>query len=219
MITSFIDYAWQHLPALLEGTKYTLLIWIIGVSGGFVFGWLLAIGRAYGNRIVHPLATIYIEIFRGTPMLAQMFIIYIGLPNVGLVLSPLAAAIWAIGLNTSAYQAEYFRGGIGAVRSGQMMAARAIGLTRMQAILYIILPQAFRIALPQWLNEVILELKYTSVAFTIGVAELMGQAKQIGANTFTYFQIFVLAAAIYVILVTILAIFFGMIERRYALRQ
>src|SRR5699024_3531803 len=182
-------------------------------------GWVLAVVRAYGNRYLRPLATVYIEVFRGTPMLAQMFIIYLGLPNIGIVLSPLASAIWAIGLNTSAYQAEYFRGGIGAVRSGQMTAARSIGLTRMQSIIYVILPQAFRISLPQWLNEVILELKYTSIAFTIGVAELMGQAKEIGSTTFTYFKIFILAAIIYVILVTIVTTFFGMVEKRYALRQ
>src|SRR5699024_510083 len=182
-------------------------------------GWVLAVVRAYGNRYLRPLATVYIEVFRGTPMLAQMFILYIGLPNIGIVLSPLAAAIWAIGLNTSAYQAEYFRGGIGAVRSGQMEAARSIGFSRMQGIIFVVLPQAFRIALPQWLNEVILELKYTSVAFTIGVAELMGQAKEIGASTFTYFRIFLLAAIIYVILVTIVTSISDVFEKRYALRQ
>lgn len=219
MPSSFIQYALQHLPALIEGTKYTLLIWIVGVSGGFVFGWLLALGRTYGNRILRPLATCYIEVFRGTPMLAQMFIIYLGLPHVGIVLTPLSAAIWAVGLNTSAYQAEYFRGGIGAVRSGQMTAARSVGLTRLQAIMHVVLPQAMRIALPQWTNEVILELKYTSIAFTIGVAELMGQAKLIGSTTFTYFQIFLLAAIIYVILVTIVTLVFDVLERRYALRQ
>lgn len=215
----FAQYAWAHLPALITGTKYTLLIWVIGVTGGFFFGWILAIGRTYGNRFVRPLATTYIEVFRGTPMLAQMFILYMGLPNIGIVLSPFAAATWAIGLNTSAYQAEYFRGGIGAVRSGQLTAARSIGLTRMQGIVYIVLPQAFRIALPQWVNEVILELKYTSVAFTIGVAELMGAAKQIGSNTFSYFQIFLLAAIIYVILVSIVTTFFSAVEKRYALVQ
>lgn len=216
---SFIDYALQHLPALLMGLKYTLLIWIIAVSGGFVFGWILAIGRAYGNWFVRALAIGYIELFRGTPMLAQMFIIYMGLPEVGIVLSPLWAATWAIGLNTSAYQAEYFRGGMSAIRSGQMSAARAVGLSRFQAILHVILPQAFCIALPQWLNEVILELKYTSIAFAIGVMELMGAAKHIGATTFTYFQIFLVAGLIYLVVVNILMSVFDVVEKRYALRQ
>lgn len=216
---NFIDYAMQHLPTLLVGLKYTVLIWIIAISGGFIFGWILAIGRAYGNWFVRSLAIGYIELFRGTPMLAQMFIIYMGLPEVGIVLSPLWAATWAIGLNTSAYQAEYFRGGMSAIRTGQMSAARAVGLSQLQAIIHVILPQAFRIALPQWLNEVILELKYTSVAFTIGVMEIMGAAKHIGANTFTYFQIFLLAALIYLIVVNILMAFFDVVEKRYALRQ
>lgn len=219
MLESFAHYAWENLPALLEGTKYTLLIWVIAVTGGFFFGWLLAVGRVYGNRFVRPLATTYIEVIRGTPMLAQMFIIYMGLPNLGVVLTPLSAAIWAIGINTSAYQAEYFRAGIGSVRSGQLQAARSIGMSHLQGIFHVVLPQAMRIALPQWLNEVILELKYTSVAFTIGVAELMGQAKQIASSSFDYFQIFVLAAIIYVVLVTILTSFFDIIEKRYALKQ
>lgn len=218
-MASFLEFVWHYLPELLKGTRYTLLIWVVGVSGGFIFGWLLAIGRVYGNRFLRPLAIAYIELFRGTPMLAQMFIIYMGLPEIGIVLSPLWAAVWAIGLNTSAYQAEYFRGGISAIRSGQMTAARAIGLSRRKAIFYVILPQAFRIALPQWLNEVILELKYTSIAFAIGVMELMGAAKHIGSTTFSYFQIFLAAALIYLVVVNILMSIFDVVEKRYALRQ
>lgn len=216
---TFLRFAWQHLPALLRGTELTLLIWVVSVTFGFVFGWGLALTRTYGNRLWHALATAYIELFRGTPMLVQMFIIYMGLPNVGIVLSPVTAAIVAIALNTSAYQAEYFRGGIGAIRSGQMVAGRAIGMSRGQAIRNIIMPQALRIALPQWSNEVILELKYTSIAFAIGVQELMGQAKLIGSNTFSYFQIFIVAALVYVVLVSIFTTVLDQLEKRYALRH
>lgn len=219
---SFFDFAWQNLSALLKGTQYTVLIWVVSVTFGFVFGWVLAIARVYGNRLWHALAVGYIELVRGTPLLVQMFIVYLGLPEVGIVFRPMVAAMVAIGLNTAAYQAEYFRGGIRAIRRGQMIAARAIGMTRRQAILHIILPQALRVALPQWSNEVILELKYTSVAFAISVPELMGQAKMIGADSFRYFQIFLVAAVIYLVLVTLVTLVTAVLDRletRYALRH
>ena len=216
---TFFHFAWQHLPALLKGTEATLVIWIISVTFGFFFGWCLALARAYCKWVGRVLATGYIELFRGTPMLVQMFIIYMGLPSLGIVLSPITAAIVAIGLNTAAYQAEYFRAGIGSIPSGQMVAARSIGMSRSQAIRNILIPQAMRIALPQWSNEIILELKYTSIAFAIGVQELMGQAKLIGSNTFDYFQIFVVAAVIYVVLVSAITTVLGQLEKQYALRQ
>ncbi len=214
----FLIFAWQSLPALLRGTEFTLVIWIVSVSFGFFFGLLLSVMRVYGNRFWYGVSTVYIEFIRGTPMMVQMFVVYLGLPEIGIVFSPVTAAIVAIGLNTAAYQAEYFRGGIRSIWSGQMTAARAIGMSRRQGILYIILPQALRIALPQWSNEVVLELKYTSIAFAISVPELMGQAEIIGADTYRYFDIFVVAAVIYLILVSIVTRVLGIVEKRFALR-
>lgn len=216
---SFLQFAWQNLPSLLKATEYTLLIWIVSVVFGFFFGWLLALGRYYGHRSIKIASVAYIELFRGTPMLVQLFVVYMGLPHIGLVFSPNWAAIIAIGLNTAAYQAEYFRGGFKAIKSGQMESARAIGMKRIKAIRYIIMPQAFRIALPQWSNELILELKYTSIAFTVGAQELMGQAKIIGSNTFQYFQIFLVAAIIYLVLVGMVTLLLDQVEHRYALIQ
>lgn len=218
-MSGWLDFAWQNLPALLHGTLYTLAIWVVAMIVGFIAGWILAVTRVYGNRFWRPLAIGYIELIRGTPLLVQMFIIYLGLPQVGVVFSPLIAAMTAIGINTAAYQAEYFRGGIRAVRAGQTAAGRAIGLTRLQTIRHIVMPQAFRIALPQWSNEVILELKYTSVAFAISVPELMGQAKMIGASSFRYFDIFLVAALIYLVIVTLVTTVLDMVEKRYALRH
>lgn len=218
-MSGWLDFAWQNLPALLHGTLYTLAIWVVAMIVGFIAGWILAVTRVYGNRFWRPLAIGYIELIRGTPLLIQMFIIYLGLPQVGVVFSPLIAAMTAIGINTAAYQAEYFRGGIRAVRAGQTAAGRAIGLTRLQTIRHIVMPQAFRIALPQWSNEVVLELKYTSVAFAISVPELMGQAKMIGASSFRYFDIFLVAALIYLVIVTLVTTVLDLVEKRYALRH
>lgn len=204
-MTSFFEFAGASLPALLEGTAITLQIWVLCMSGGTILGLLLALGRVYGDRAIYALCTGYIELFRGTPMLVQMFFIYLGFPDIGIVLRPIASASIAIGLNTAAYQAEYFRGAIQSIRAGQMVAARSIGMSRAQAILHIILPQALRIVIPQWSNEAILEMKFTSIAFAIGVPELMARAEAIGFRSFRYFETFLIAAFIYLTLTTICA--------------
>ena len=204
-MTDFFEFAVESMPALLEGTVITLQIWIVCIVLGGILGVFLALARVYGNRFLYAASTTYIEIFRGTPQLVQMFIIYLGLPDIGIVLRPVVAAMVAIGLNTAAYQAEYFRGAIQSVQQGQMKAARSIGMSRMQAIFHVILPQALRMVIPSWSNEAILELKMTSIAFAISVVELMAQAQTIGFRTFRYFEIFVLAGAIYYILVSVIS--------------
>jgi polar amino acid transport system permease protein len=173
--------------------------------GGTTLGLLLALGRVYGNKAIYVLSTGYIELFRGTPMLVQMLFIYFGLPEIGVMLTPVIAASIALGMNTAAYQAEYFRGAIQSIKAGQMVAAHSLGMTKIQVIHYITLPQALRIVIPQWSNESILLLKYSSIAFAIGVPELMARAQMIGYSTFRFFDAFLLAALIYLILTTTLA--------------
>jgi polar amino acid transport system permease protein len=211
---NFFEFAWDSLPALLYGTGITLLIWIICITGGTIVGLLLCLARLYGSKIIYGFATVYIELFRGTPMLVQMLVIYFGLPDIGIVLQPIVAVSLAIGLNTAAYQAEYFRGAVQSISSGQMIAARSIGMTKFKAIRHIILPQALRLVIPQWSNEVILELKFTSIAFAIGVPELMAQAKIIGFRTFRYFEIFLLAAFIYLVLVSLFTFALDLLEKK-----
>lgn len=201
-MSSFIDFAFESLPALLRGTLITLELWVICIFLGTLLGLLLSLCRVYGKGFTYILSTGYIELFRGTPQLIQMFIIYLGLPDLGIVLRPIIAASISIALNTAAYQAEYFRGAILSVEIGQMTAARSLGMDKFNAIRKIILPQALRLVIPQWSNEVILELKMTSIAFAIGVSELMAAAKAIGFRTFRYFEIFILVAIIYLIIVT-----------------
>lgn len=212
---SFIQFTIESLPALLKGTLVTLQLWVLCIAIGTFLGVFLSLCRVYGRGLVYHLATAYIELFRGTPQLIQMFIIYIGLPDVGIVLRPFVAASISIALNTAAYQAEYFRGAILSVEIGQMHAARSLGMTKAKAIRKIILPQAFRISMPQWSNEVILELKMTSIAFAIGVSELMAQAKAIGFRTFRYIEIFVLAAIIYLIIVSFFSVILDGVEKKF----
>lgn len=210
----FLDFALEHLPTLLSALPITLGMWVLAIIIGASLGLLLATGRLYGGRLSYALCTTYIEVFRGTPMLVQMFFIYLGLPEIGIVLDPFAAAVIAIGLNSAAYQAEYFRGAVRSIPQGQMAAARAIGMSRMQALRNILLPQALRRVIPQWSNEAILELKYTSIAYAIGVSEMTARAEKIGYETFHFFEVFVLLAIVYVVLTGIIAQLLHILEQR-----
>jgi len=210
----YLQFAHEHLPYLLGGVPLTLAIWVIAISVGFVIGLGLAWSRVYGGRIPYSISTVYVEIFRGTPVVVQMLFIYLGLPSVGIVFSPFTAAAIAIALNTAAYQAEYFRGSIQSISPGQMSAAKAQGMTGAQAFRYIVLPQALRRVLPQWSNEAIIELKFTSVAYTIGVIEVTARAYKVGYHTYQFFDIFLLASVIYIVMTTIVSEVLWYVEKK-----
>jgi len=210
---AFFKFAWEILPSLVDGLRVTLVLTIIGISIGTILGTALALGKIYGNRPVRWLTGGYIELFRGTPLLVQLFILYYGLPAWGLRLSPQMAAIIGLGLNSGAYSAEYFRGAIQSINEGQMTAARSMGLTKSKSVIYIIIPQALRLAIPSWSNELIYLLKYTSLAYIINAPELMGEAKIIGAETFRYFEVFSIVAIIYLVIVLVLTKILDRIEK------
>lgn len=210
----FFRFALEIGPELLDGLKITVLLTIIGIIAGTTLGTLLALGKIYGNKPINFFARGYIQLFRGTPLLVQLFILYYGLPAWGLRLSPTVAASIGLGLNSGAYTAEYLRGAVQSISGGQMVAARSIGLSRPQSIIRVILPQAVRIVIPSWSNELIYLLKYTSLAYIINAPELMGTAKIIGAETFRYFQVFSVAAIIYLIIVLFLTQLLDLLESK-----
>ncbi|HIE48014.1 TPA: amino acid ABC transporter permease [Candidatus Bipolaricaulota bacterium] len=207
-------FEWSFLPKLAQGLLLTVEITGACIAFGFVLGVLLALGRVYGGRLISIPCGIYIHFFRGTPLLTQLFIVYFGLPNWGIQLSAFLSGVLALGLNTAAYQAEYFRGAIQAVKRGQMMAARSLGMSRIQAIRSVILPQAFRIVIPSWSNELILMLKYSSIVYSIALLDLMGMGKRIAARNFNYFEVFVVVALFYLVLVLALSQSLRWLERR-----
>jgi polar amino acid transport system permease protein len=217
-LTGFLEFTRTYLPALVEGTGVTLEMWAWCMLGGTILGLFLALGRVYGNEPIYVLSTGYIELFRGTPMLVQLLFVYFGLPEIGILLTPVAAASIALGMNSAAYQAEYFRGAIQSIEAGQVEAARSLGMTQTQVISNIVLPQALRRVIPQWSNEPILLLKYSSIAFVIGVPELMARAQMIGYSTFRFFDAFLLAACIYLILTTIFAQSLQILEKRVSIQ-
>ena len=160
------------MPSLIEGLYVTLFLTLISLIAGFFLGIGLALGRVYGNKIVKAICVGYIEIIRGTPLLVQLFILYFGFPWIGIILSPIVAAPLGLSLNSGAYQAEYLRGAMQSIPSGQMLAARTVGMGKLKSIKNIILPQALRISIPAWSNELIYLLKYTSIVYIIQVREL-----------------------------------------------
>ena len=199
-LTTFFE---RIIPDLMQGLLVTLQLTLVALALGVAIGLPAALAKVYGGRWLRWFAVVYIELFRGTPLVVQLFVVYYGLPDLGITFSRMAAAFITLGLNSGAYQAEYFRGAIQAVGSGQMTAARALGMTQWQAIRYIVLPQALKLALPAWSNEAVSMIKYTAVVFLIAVPDLMGQAKILGGRYFNYIEIYLVVAVIYIILVYI----------------
>jgi polar amino acid transport system permease protein len=202
------------MPVLLEGLSITLFLTFISILIGLVIGIALALGRIYGNKIISGICIGYIEIIRGTPLLVQLFLIYFGLPSLGVNMTPLSAALLGLSLNSGAYQAEYIRGSIQSIPYGQMVAARTIGMNKIQSIKNIILPQALRISIPAWSNELIYLLKYTSIAYLITVQELTAEGFIIAAKTYRYIEMFIIIAIIYLVITVLFTSIIDIVENK-----
>ncbi len=210
----FILVLQRIVPDLLQGTGVTLQLAIGALVLGFAVGLPVSLIRVYGGKWLQRLMIGYITLFRGTPLLVQLFVVYYGLPDLGLTLSRMTAAYLTLGLNSGAYQAEYFRGALQAVARGQMTAARAIGMNRLKAVRHIILPQALRLVIPAWSNEMIAMIKYTAVVFLIAVPDLMGQAKILSSRYFMPIQTYIGVAGIYLILVGIASLILRFVSKK-----
>jgi polar amino acid transport system permease protein len=213
----FFEFFIRFLPDLLRGAGMTLLLTAEGLAAGFVLGLAATLARTYGGKFWRGLAVGYIELFRGTPLLVQVFLLYYGLPGLGITLTREWAAFLALGLNSGAYQAEYLRGSILAIGDGQMIAGRAIGMSKWGTVFNIILPQALRLAIPAWANEPVSLLKSTAVVFLITVPELMAKAKAIAAKTYDPIGSYIAVAIIYLAMVYLLDAFMKWAERYTAI--
>jgi len=215
-LKGFFEYALMALPEMLKGTVITLELTAGALLIGIAIGLPLSLVRVYGGKLAQPFCTAYLTVFRGTPLLVQLFVVYYGLPELGISFSRMTAAFLTLGCNSGAYQCEYFRGAIQAVSRGQMQAARGIGMSRLQGIRLIILPQALRLVLPAWSNEFIAMIKYTAVVFLIAVPDLMSRAKILSSQNFAPVQTYILVAMIYFVLVGVLSIVLHMVQRKLA---
>ncbi len=201
------------LPTLMKATSMTLVLVFITMAISPVGGLFIALGRISRHAVVSSVFWFYIWIFRGTPLLLQLFFIYYGLPALGITLDPFPAAVIGLGLNYSAYLAEIMRGAIESIDAGQMEAAKALGMTYWQAMRRIIVPQTYKRLVPPVGNEFIALIKDTALVSTIAMVELMRAANQIFSATFNVY-ILAQAAIIYLILTSIFTVSFRKLEDR-----
>ncbi|WP_123539375.1 amino acid ABC transporter permease [Halosimplex salinum] len=222
-------FATTTAPALASGAFVTVYLTVLSMLFGLVIAVPLAVARVYGGRALRAVSLAYTELIRGTPLLAQLFFLYFGLPlasiaeDVGFTGQPpiprAAAAVAIVGftINSSAYQSEYIRSALQSVDPGQLTAARAVGLSKFQGIRYVVLPQGLRFAIPGWTNEFVYLIKYSSLAAFITVPDLFRQARNIGSETFQFTNIYVVVALFYLALVLTTAIAMGRLEDRVAI--
>ncbi|MBA7667595.1 putative amino-acid permease protein YxeN [subsurface metagenome] len=171
---------------LVNGLPLTLLLTALGLLGGFLLGLSLAIMRVYGGKDLDWVSSGYEKVLRGIPLLVLIYIFVFGIPGIfwfiDPLMRPLFGVILALGLRSGAYQSQLFRGAILSVDPGQMMAARALGMSQFQAFRHIILPQALRLAIPSWSNEYAVVIKDSSYAYAVGIIEMLKVAFRVSAN-------------------------------------
>ena len=209
-----LDIFMEYYPLFFRGLGVTVFVTIISCSSGTVLGTFLALGKIYGNKFISAVVRTVISIIRGTPLLVQLFIIYYGLPSWGINMAPITAAIISFIINSGVYQAEYLRGSIQSISGSQLKAAQSIGMSKWQGIRHIILPQAFRRVIPSWTNEFIYMIKYSSLAYVIGAKELMTEGKLIASRNYQFFNVYLVVALIYLIVIIIFVYIFNRIEKK-----
>ena len=214
---SFIS---EYMPYFIEGIKYTILISVISVIAGVILGSLLCFMKNTTFKIgrfnpISFIATAYIEIIRGTPMLLQILIVYTAFDQIfGTNMEALTAAIIAVSLNSGAYVSEIIRGGIDGVDKGQFEAARSLGMSKIKAMRLVVIPQAIRNILPAIGNEFVTVIKDSSMASTIGVGELMYASKIVTGATFRGLEPLMIAAGFYFVVTFTLGRILNYVERR-----
>jgi cystine transport system permease protein len=184
-------------PVMLTGAGYTLVFAIASMVGGLALGFPAAVMRMSPYALLRWPATLYVSVMRGTPLLVQIFVIYYGLPSIGIEFTPVTAGVLALSLNAGAYLSESLRGAIDSIGVGQWRASFSLGLGYWQTLGHIVLPQALRVAVPSMSNTMISLIKDTSLVSVITMTELMLTTKEVIATTFRPLPLYIAAAAIY----------------------
>jgi len=210
---SFLQH--EIVPALLKGFRTSILLIVPSAVLGLCVGIVVGAARVYGNRFVAALANAFVLLFRGVPLVVQLFIWYFGLPYFGIYFSPFVASVLGFSLCSGAYHSEYIRGALLSIKKGQMLAAQALGFSKIQTIVSVIMPQALRRALPGSGNEIIYLIKYSSLAYMITCIELTGEAKILASHTFRYTEVFLTVGAVYLIIVSVASRILEYLENRF----
>ncbi|SER54341.1 amino acid ABC transporter membrane protein, PAAT family (TC 3.A.1.3.-) [Vreelandella subterranea] len=213
------EFNWEatinSIPHLLPGIPYTLLISFGGLAIGFFIGIFFGLLRISPLRWLRWPAIVYVEVFRGTPILVQVLFIFYGLPQLlGSPINALVAGIAAIAVNSGAYISEIVRGGVQSIERGQREASLSLGLSRTQAFRYVIWPQAFRRMIPPLGNQGIISIKDTSLFSVIGVGELVRQGQVYIASTFTAMEVYLMVAIMYLAITWSLSIILRQLENK-----
>jgi polar amino acid transport system permease protein len=201
------------IPYILRGLSITLEVTAVALGIGLFFGAILAILRVYGGNLTSKVLSAFVSLLRALPHILLLLIIYFIIARV-VNLSAFWAGSFSLAIISSAYQSEIIRGAIQSIPRGQMMAARSIGMSRLKAIRYVILPQAFRHAIPSWSNEAAIVIKDSSLVYVLGVPEILRQAQYYSARTYQPFTAYISVAAIYFILTFLINRGLDMLERR-----
>jgi polar amino acid transport system permease protein len=204
------------LPELLEGLMITLQLIVLAAPIGFLSGIGVAVGRQYGGRLLQTVCKLFVYFIKGCPLLLLLFILYFGLPSIGITFSAFTASLLGFVMCNAAYNSEYIRGAILSVKDGQIIAAQALGMTKLQAVKEIVLPQALRRAIPGLSNEFIYLIKYSSLAYMITLVEMSGAGKLVATKYFIYTETFMVVGMFYLVLVTITTVSVSLIEKKFA---
>lgn len=200
-----MDFIIKYLPLILNGFILTAQITMFGIFMGLAIGILLAIGDLYGGRTISTIIRFYVEFFRGSPLIIQLFIFYFTVPGMlHIRIDPFMVGLLIFSLNSAAYQKGYIKGAMEAVFEDQMTAASSIGLSKTQAIIYVILPQALRLVIPAWGNEFCSLTKSTSALLVIGVRDLTSAGKTIAGQTWRILETWTFIAIVYLIWISIM---------------
>jgi polar amino acid transport system permease protein len=205
------------LPALNEGVVMSVLLIVPSALIGLGLGIVTGAVRAYGTPVMQRIGNGYAALFRGTPLVIQLFTLYFGLPNIGIYLDPYPAAVIGFSLCSGAYHSEYIRGGLLSIRRGQLQAAHALGFSTLSTLIWIIIPQAVRRSLPGCGNEVVYLIKYSSLAYIITCVELTGQGKMVASQTFRFTEVFMVVGCYYLVLVTMASWGLRRLEQKMAI--
>lgn len=197
---SFLTEWADWLPTLLNGLRLSLQVTALSLLIGLPVGLLLAVLASSRNAVIRIASIAVVEIGRGAPALVVLQLFYFGLPSTGITMSSFVAAFCALGLTTAAYTSEILRAGLQAVPVGETEACQTLGVSRLDTLRFVVVPQGLRIALPALMGFAILIFQATSLCFTIAVPELLSQAYSIGSSTFKYFSVLALAGLLYAII-------------------
>ncbi|NCX47123.1 MAG: amino acid ABC transporter permease [Verrucomicrobia bacterium] len=206
---------WEILAQLAQGLVYTFCITLVCSATGMTVGLTVAGLRRMGSPVLISILDAYTYVFRGIPVLVLLFMVYFGLPSLGLKVSPLLAMALSLGLIASAYLAEVFRGALESVEVSEILAAEAMGMSRLQVFTYIELPQMFRFAVPGMVNEFTSILKYSPFGYTVGIPEITKQAMSLTATTLRGIEIYLAVGILYFVIYRALLTGVHWLEHRY----